>query len=413
MTTVLRADHSRSGHAAHRPLPAARNRPRWRALAGAGALLLAGLARAATLTVGPDGQHARLADALKQARDGDTVLVASGTYRGDVAVIGLKRLTIRGTGDTPPVLLADGRDAEGKAIRVVRDGEVLIEGLEFRGARVADRNGAGIRFENGHLTVRRCRFIDNENGILTSNQAAARLTVEDSLFAQAPGRPGHLDHLLYVGRIAEVSIRGSRFQQGHTGHLIKSRARVTRLSYNLIDDGPQGQASYEVDLPQGGLAVLVGNLIGQSARTQNPVMVAYGAEGPAWPDSRLVMAHNTLVNGLPAGGWFLRVWADRLPPGTPVHLVNNLLVGPGQLALANPAEQRGNQPAPPAALIDAAAPAFGLRPDSPLRGQAAPAGVLRWPGGEAALQPDAEFTLPIGTRPLPPRTRWSPGALQD
>ena len=30
-----------------------------------------------------------------------------------------------------------------------------------------------------------------------------------------------------------------------------------------------------------------------------------------------------------------------------------------------------------------------------------------------ALTPQAEFTPPAGTRPLAPRTRWSPGAFQD
>ncbi|MEN9892616.1 MAG: hypothetical protein RLY78_2911, partial [Pseudomonadota bacterium] len=28
------------------------------------------------------------------------------------------------------------------------------------------------------------------------------------------------------------------------------------------------------------------------------------------------------------------------------------------------------------------------------------------------LAPQAEFTMPVGTRPLPPLTRWNPGAMQ-
>jgi hypothetical protein len=47
------------------------------------------------------------------------------------------------------VLLAAGHSAEDKAILVVRNGEVRIENIEFRGTRVPDGNGAGIRFERG------------------------------------------------------------------------------------------------------------------------------------------------------------------------------------------------------------------------------------------------------------------------
>ena len=42
------------------------------------------------------------------------------------------------------------------AIWVVRRGRVTVENINLIGARVPDRNGAGIRFEGVHLTVRRC-----------------------------------------------------------------------------------------------------------------------------------------------------------------------------------------------------------------------------------------------------------------
>ena len=275
-------------------------------------MLASSASRAASITVGVGEQAATLSDAVRQARDGDTILVPSGEYRGDVAVLHQRRLTIRGVGRRP-VLIADGRHAEGKAILVVRDGEVTIENLEFRGARVPDGNGAGIRFEKGKLTVRGCAFFDNENGLLTANFDSAELTIEDSEFAQAPRVEGKLHHLLYVGRIASLQVSGSRFHAGHVGHLLKSRARRTTLTYNLLLDGAGGRASYEVDLPNGGEALLLGNVIGQSAHTENRVVVAYGAEGNAWPQSRLRLAHNTLISEGIGPAWFLRVWKDRLP----------------------------------------------------------------------------------------------------
>ena len=59
-------------------------------------------ARAATTwRVGPGETLTRMADALQQAADGDTIAVLPGTYRGDVAVIHQRRLRIVGLGAQP------------------------------------------------------------------------------------------------------------------------------------------------------------------------------------------------------------------------------------------------------------------------------------------------------------------------
>ena len=147
--------------------------------------LLAQPAGADVLRVGSGQEYARIADAAKAARDGDIVEILPGEYRGDVATWRQKQLTIRGVGDRP-VLIADGRIEQGKAIWVIADGNFLIDNIEFRGARAADYNGAGIRFERGRLEVRNSVFIDNQAGILTANFAESELFVRDSLFAQAP-----------------------------------------------------------------------------------------------------------------------------------------------------------------------------------------------------------------------------------
>ncbi len=357
----------------------------------------------ATWRVGAEGDFPRLADALRRADDGDLILVAAGDYRGDVGVIRQKRLTIRGAA-ARPVFIADGRAAEGKAQLVVKDGEIVIENLAFVGSRVPELNGAGIRHEHGHLTVRRCVFLDNQNGILTANFDDARLTIEDSEFGDAPGTAGHLDHLLYAGRIAELTVRGSRFFRGHTGHLVKSRARRTALEYNLIVDGPDGQASYEVDLPNGGVARLVGNVIGQSARTQNLALVSFGVEGQSWPENRLVMAHNTLVNDAGVPAEFVRAFAERLPTGSTVELVNNLIVGPGRLSTGLPGRDEGNAAVPRAALADPDRFDFALVADSPWRGKAVPV--------EPELRPRRVFTPTQGTRAIGDPPVWSPGAVQ-
>jgi hypothetical protein len=133
------------------------------------------------------------------------------------------------------------------------------------------------------------------------------------------------------------------------GHLVKSRARETTLIGNRLDDGAAGEASYEVDLPNGGIALLQGNTIVQSPLTQNAVMVSYGAEGAPWDQNRLTLVGNTLVNRREAGGWFVRVWAERLPAGTPVTSRHNRLLGAGEMQLGPEGSAQGDQrgPAPP------------------------------------------------------------------
>lgn len=354
--------------------------------------------------VSPDGKPHRLEEALRLAADGDTIELASGDYHAPSAVIGHRRLTLRGA--TPrPRLLAAGQSAEGKAIWVVRGGEIRIDNLEFRGARVPDRNGAGIRLERGKLWLRGCAFIDNEMGLMTANAAGIELHIEDSVFEQAVRSSTPLAHLLYVGSIDALSVRGSRFQRGDGGHLIKSRAQRSWLGYNLVADGPLGRASYEIELPNGGDATLIGNIVVQGPASQNPALIAYGAEGPRWPVNRLQLVHNTLVNEQLRPAHYLKFWPERLRVQALVVL-NNLSVGAGRLDLPDEALQAGNLHGRRMLLRDPAAGDYRLRDPVAASAQVRLAAL-------GALQPEAEFRWPSGTRAVAADAGPAlPGALQ-
>lgn len=291
-------------------------------------LMLCGIVQAATLRVerGDD-----LAAVLRRAADGDTVELAAGEHRGQAAVITQRRLTLRGAADGTTVLHAAGAHAEGKAIVVVRDGDVRIEHLTFRGARVPDGNGAGIRFERGRLQVLHCGFFDNQNGILTANVADAELRIADSVFADAPAGDRSLPHLLYVGRIASLELANSRFSGGRQGHLVKSRAARNVVRGNRLVDGPGGQASYELEFPNGGLAWVEDNVIGQSADTGNLTLLSFGAEGdgPQGAARRhgLYLSGNTLVNDALLPARFVHVHALATP--VEQRYTNNRTVGIG------------------------------------------------------------------------------------
>jgi hypothetical protein len=276
---------------------------------------------AATLRVGPGQPVSTIAQAARVARDGDTVEVQAGDYRADVAVWTQRRLDIRAVGGRVR-LFADGAIADRKAIWVVRGQDIRIEGFDFRGARAASLNGAGIRFETGRLQVIDCVFEDNENGILTASDPNGELVIERSRF-QANGAGDGYSHNLYVNRIARLSVRGTSFTNARVGHLLKSRAAVNEIHDNRLQDGDGGSASYELEFPNGGIAHVSGNQLRQGPATQNPIMVSYGAEGYPWPRNELVMQDNTLVDDLPSGGEYLRV----APGERRVELRGNRLEG--------------------------------------------------------------------------------------
>jgi hypothetical protein len=363
-------------------------------------------AKPATMIVGPGEKITTITEAARLAQDGEVIEIRPGDYHGQPAIWAKNEITIRGAGGRP-VMLADGKSAEGKAIWVVRGGKVRIENIEFRGARVPSLNGAGIRFEKGELTVRSCAFFDNEMGILTANLPEQSLEIIDSEFGDAPRHTGDLHHLLYVGGIGKFVLRGSRFQNGYLGHLVKSRARENHILYNMLVDGAGGRASYELEFPNGGLAYVIGNAIGQSAGTDNPSIVAYGAEGRRWPDNALVMAHNTLINDHHAGR-FLNIFSDKFGADVEVWLLNNLMVGPGDLF--KPAQGRfdGNRQVARGELIESGGVPLRLTNMSPLRGAVRPPGQAR--GVE--LMPGAEFVFPVGSRPMRPGSMLAPGAFQ-
>lgn len=356
---------------------------------------------AAVLRVGPSRQVKSLAQASKLAKDGDTIEVDAGDYVGDVAVWSQNGLVLRAVNGRAR-LVANGQAAEGKGIWVVRAQQVRVQGFDFIGARVPDRNGAGIRLESGSLLVRDCLFRENENGILTSNDPQASLEVQNSEFGFNGAGDG-LSHNLYAGTIASLTVTGSYFHHANVGHLLKSRAAVNRIHYNRLTDEAGGRASYELNLPNGGVAYLIGNIIQQSASTENPHLISYGEEGYRWPRNVLYLVNNTLVDKRQRTGTFLRVTRGPVQ----VTAANNLLVGLGSLDTAAAGDYRNNMLVPPAEFADAAQDDYRLKRHSQFSGLIIDMGYR----DTDALMPQGEYRHPRQWTPLTGPAR-QPGALQ-
>ncbi len=357
-----------------------------------------------TIHVGPEGDVRSLAEAARLAKDGDILAVASADYRADVAVWTQRDLVIRGIG-TRPRLIADGASAESKAIFVVRGDGVRIENLAFVGARVEDRNGAGIRLEKGSLHIAGCHFEDNENGILTGNDDGIQVVIDRCSFV-ANGAGDGLSHDLYVGAIGKLTVGSSYFARARVGHLFKSRARENIVTYCRLS-GEDGSSSYELEFPNGGAARVIGCLIQQGPRSENEAIVSYGAEGYRWPSNDLQLTFNTIVNDRASKATFVRVMAG------PVRgeILDNLLVGSGVLDVRAELVSVRNAEARSADFANVARMDYHLRKTSRHVGAAGNVGQLS-PGRS---YPEREYVHPADSRSVGPfttLTRLSPGAFQ-
>lgn len=247
----------------------------------------------ATLTVGASQQYSTISAAVAAAKDGDVLAIQAGTYTNDFAAIN-KSITLQGVGGMAK-LVATAPPPNGKAI-LVTNGDITIANLEFAGAKVSDRNGAGIRHESGSLNITNSYFHDNENGLLASPSASSSVAIRNSEFASNGAGDGQ-SHNLYVNAVSSLRIEDSYFHDAKVGHEIKSRALVTTVTNTRIQD-EDGSASYSVDLPNGGRALLANNTIEQGPNSQNPALVSFGAEGNLHANSGLEMRDNVAVNDL-------------------------------------------------------------------------------------------------------------------
>jgi len=254
------------------------------------------------LTVGPGQQFSTIAAAINSSQNGDTINVQAGTYINDYATINTD-VTLQGIGGQVHIV-STGLIPNGKAI-LITNGNDTINNFSFSGAQVADANGAGIRYQAGNLILNNDHFHDNQEGLLANFNPAGSITINHSEFAHNGDGSG-FTHNLYVTEIGTLRIDSSYFHDAVVGHEIKSRADNTIITNSRIQD-ESGTASYGIDLPNGGRAILENNIIQQGPNSQNPVMIAAGEEGNVYANSQLTVDFNTFLNDLSSSS-ALGVW---------------------------------------------------------------------------------------------------------
>jgi hypothetical protein len=278
-----------------------------------------------------------------------------------------------------------------------------VENIEFSDAAVPDLNGAGIRADGSDLAICGSYFHDNQEGILGGG---GNVLIEYSEFARNGNciDPNGCAHNIYVSNTTRFTLRYSYSHHASSGHLVKSRAQENHILYNRIMDEADGNSSFVIDLPNGGLSYIVGNLLQQGPNTENPTMLTYGEEGLVNTNKTLYVVNNTFVNDRTAGGTFVSIAG-----GSTATVQNNLFVGNGT-TVSGTATQVSNLKINTAAANFVNIGSFDYRPSATTPG--IDQGTAPGLGGAFDLTPIYQYVHPTNREARPTRNAIDIGAYE-
>ena len=292
-------------------------------------------AHATLLTVGPGpgDEFSTITNAVAASHNGDTIDVQAGNYANNFAVI-TDSITLQACAS-----IASGSCRVGGMVNMTETRsppnlkgmftvgtstsapDVTINGFEISGVTIPARdgdNGAAIRYQSGNLTLNDDRFLYNQEGLLATpfTTRAGSIMINRSEFGFNGSGNGQT-HNMYIGMIGSFEITDSYIHAAVVGHEIKSRAENNTIEGNQIFDN-NGNASYSIDLPNGGNDIIAGNILEKGENSETDKFISFleapstGSDGGHWANSSLLVYGNNFVNdhGLAA----YAVWnADTLP----------------------------------------------------------------------------------------------------
>jgi hypothetical protein len=245
------------------------------------------------LEVGPQRALKTPSAAAAIVRNGDHVKIDAGQYQ-DCAVWRVDDLVLEGVGGTPHV---KDVTCEDQAIWLIRGNRTTVKNVEFSRAHARANNGAGIKLLGSSLTVLDSKFHDNENGILTAPGEKSAIRIVNSEFIGNGKCEPDCAHGIYIGHVERLVVTGSTFKEQRIAHHIKSRAMISEIVGNRIEDGITGTASYLIDLPNGGTAVIRNNYLQKGPESANRMgMIVIAAEGASNPSRGIYIGQNSFLS---------------------------------------------------------------------------------------------------------------------
>lgn len=275
-------------------------------------MLTPGFCKATTWHVGSAQTYTLPSQIKNLVHDGDTIYIDGGIYANDATkwtnnnlkFIGLgtgtNRTTLQYTGDIP----------NGKGIFVFESpgsgDNAYLENIVFDGAQVSDANGgngSGLRYQAKNLTVNNCKFMNCQNGILEGNGSVtgSNVVIINSEFYNdgyqlASGTYSGYEHPIYISASTDTLLVTNCWFHHPRGQAnsLKTRAQRSYILYNLIDEEATGYGSWELNIAQGGLNIIMGNIIIQGPAGANHGIVGYDAVINPLEDFYFV--NNTVIN---------------------------------------------------------------------------------------------------------------------
>jgi hypothetical protein len=263
--------------------------------------------------------YARLQDAVDAIGNGRGTIRFAQARFADCAV--QEGGEIAYVAEVPGQAILEGVACEGKAALVLRGRSAAIEGLVFAGIRVPDRNGAGIRLEQGNLAISQSWFRDSEEGILTAPNPLGAITIDKTTFSRLGRCDGDAAcaHSIYTADLGSLTVTRSRFEAGRGGHYLKTHARRVEIAGNSFDDSRGSATNYMIDLSVGSTGRIVDNWMVQGRDKENySAFIAIAAEGHKNRADGLVVAGNDVrfAPGVERSSQFVADWSgDRLAIG--------------------------------------------------------------------------------------------------
>ena len=263
--------------------------------------------------IGPTRTHTLPSQIKNLVQDGDTIYIDGGIYANDATKWVKKDLKFigLGTGSNRTVLQYTGDIPNGKGIFVFETpgtcDNPYLENIVFDGAQVSDANGgngAGIRFQANNITVNKCKFMNCQNGILEGNASVttSNVIIKNTEFfnngyqlQNDPTYSGY-EHNIYISASADTLLVSNCYfhHPRGQGNSLKTRAQRSYILYNMIDEEATGYGSWEINIAQGGLNVIIGNIIIQGPAGANHGIIGYDAVTNTLEDFYFV--NNTVIN---------------------------------------------------------------------------------------------------------------------
>jgi hypothetical protein len=224
-------------------------------------------------------------------------------FHGPITFIG-----VQGTGGPRPRLggvngaAYGGTDSGSKGFFVTSAGDFVFNNLEISwvhanqyqgpGSPESGSTGCGIRQNGqtyGNLTVTNCYIHDCDQGIETGDVPGVVSITYTELANNGGTYVGSgATHNAYIGGNSVLIVDNLLSHRTVNGHCLKSRAGSGTITNSRFYDGERGQASCQVELPDGGNYVINNCVFHKGPEPQNPNSVQYCAE----------MAHSYSVNNL-------------------------------------------------------------------------------------------------------------------